>query len=197
MIGRVAPRLCLVLAAFTSSAAVGGNPSDAAPTGNSTAAAVPFNATPVPNAKSVAASEVPSVEDFFRKPKYGGAALSPSGRYIAMITPIGERPGVSVVDLSAKTAVKMETPYNAGDVLGVSWQSDQRMIVTIGDRQRVAGERPSETGLIAVNRDGTDSRLISPGAHWYHVIPGSTEIVVVARGRNLKYEDIYRYDTET
>jgi hypothetical protein len=40
------------------------------------------------------------VETFFAKPDYGGAALSPSGRYVAAIAPIEGHQGLVVMDLN-------------------------------------------------------------------------------------------------
>jgi hypothetical protein len=50
-----------------------------------------------------AAAPLP-VETFFKKPKYGGATLSPSGRYLAVITPINGRLNVAVMDLDTRSA---------------------------------------------------------------------------------------------
>src|SRR5579863_4380074 len=69
----------------------------------------------------------PTVEDFFRKPQYLGAQLSPSGRYLAVVAPVGEQRGVAVIDLDRKSIVRMKSPGD-GDVLRVQWQNDKRLI---------------------------------------------------------------------
>jgi len=157
----------------------------------------------------------PSVETFFRKPAFGAATLSPNGRYLAVVAPIGERRGLIVIDLETKAATKMTSPGD-GDVLGVTWQNDERLVVRFGELQRASGEAPHEAGIVAINRDGSDSRLIAglmarntTGGDtakgferpWYvnviRVIEGTDDVLVTARERNDHTLDVYRYDTVT
>ncbi|HLX30792.1 MAG TPA: prolyl oligopeptidase family serine peptidase, partial [Casimicrobiaceae bacterium] len=72
------------------------------------------------------------VETFFRRPAYGGATLSPNGRFLAVVAPVEGRYGLIVVDLDTKTATKMRSPDD-GDVLDATRQNDQRLVVAIGD----------------------------------------------------------------
>ena len=161
-------------------------------------------------------AEPPSIETFFRKPAFGGATLSPNGRYLAVIAPIGARHGLIVLDLEKKAATKMTSPGD-GDVLGVIWQNDERLVVRLGELQRASGEPPHESGIVAINRDATDSRVIagllprnttSTGITeksferpWFvnliRVIEGTNDVLVTARERNDHTLDVYRYDTVT
>lgn len=93
-----------------------------------------------------------SVEQFFRKPAYGRPELSPNGRYLAVIAPLEGYEGLGVIDLDGKSAVRMKSPGD-GDVLRAEWLNDERRIVTFGDLQRVTGEPPNVSGLVAVNRE--------------------------------------------
>jgi hypothetical protein len=102
----------------------------------------------------------PSVEDFFRKSQYGGAVLSPSGRYLAVIVPVGGHRGLGIIDLDTRTAVRTMTAPD-GDVVRIVWQNDERLIAFLGDLQGVAGEPPREWAIVAVNRDGTDLRVLA------------------------------------
>jgi dipeptidyl aminopeptidase/acylaminoacyl peptidase len=154
-----------------------------------------------------------SVQDFFRKPAYGGAMLSPNGRYLAVIAPVEGQRGLAVIDLDARKSTAMKSPGD-GDIIRVVWQNDERLVVVIGDLQRASGEPPREAGLVAVNRDGSDSRVIAGGGArvvtassaeksferpWLvsllDVIEGTNDILVTARERNLETLDVYRYDT--
>lgn len=154
----------------------------------------------------------PSVETFFRRPAFGAATLSPNGRYLAVIAPVGARHGLIVIDLETKAATKMTSPGD-GDVLSAIWQNDERLVVRIGELQRASGEPPHVSGLVAVDRDGSDSRVIA-GAQppsgitekgferpWYvsllRVIEGTNDVLVTARERNDHTLDVYRYDTVT
>ena len=157
---------------------------------------------------SVAAYCAPlSVETFFRKPKFAAATLSPNGRYLAVIAPIDGQQGLIVLDLTTRAATRMKAP-SAGDLLRVVWQNDERMVVVVGELQRASGEPPRQSELVAVNRDGSDSRVVATLGRisvagferpWYvnllRVIEGSDEILVTARERNYRSVDVYRYDT--
>ena len=161
------------------------------------------------------AAEPVSVETFFRKPAFGGATLSPNGRYLAVIAPIEARHGLIVIDLETKAATKMTSPGD-GDVLSVVWQNDERLVVRFGELQRASGEAPHEAGIVAINRDGSDSRLIAGlrarnttggitekgfERPWYvnviRVIEGTNDVLVTARERSDHTLDVYRYDTVT
>src|SRR5438105_7958015 len=102
----------------------------------------------------------PSVEDFFRKSQYGGAVLSPGGRYLAVIVPTGGHWGLGIIDLDTRTALRTMTAGD-GDVVRIVWQNDERLIAFLGDLQEVAGEPPREREIVAVNRDGSDLRSLA------------------------------------
>ncbi len=157
----------------------------------------------------------PSIEELFRKPQYFGATLSPSGRYLALVAPAGERRGVRIVDLDTRATPQTLTA-DGGDILRVVWQNDDRLILYFGDIQWVAGEPPRVQGSVAVNRDSGDPRpLARPWAGvatksvarrdferpWtlqlVRVIPGTNEILVTASESTDKGVNLYRYDTTT
>lgn len=158
-------------------------------------------------------SAVLPVDTLFRKAQYAEPVLSPSGRYLAVIAPIGERLGLAIVDLSTLTTSGPMTA-GQGDVLHAIWQTDERLIAFLGDRQEVAGEPPRQTGIVAINRDGSHPRVVAgstsavSGVRTVHraferpwsvrvlkPIPGTTEVLVVARERAINSLDLYRYDT--
>jgi hypothetical protein len=154
---------------------------------------------------STAFAEPLAVQDFFRKPAYGGAMLSPNGRYLAVIAPVEGQRGLAVIDLDAKKSTAMKSPGD-GDIIRAAWLNDDRLIVVIGDLQRASGEPPREAGLVAVNRDGSDSRIIAGNGNSVHfnrpsfvrlldVVEGTNDILVTARERNIETLDVYRFDT--
>src|SRR5437660_2010785 len=105
-------------------------------------------------------SGTPSVEDFFRKSQYGGAVLSPNGRYLAVIVPVGGHRGLGIIDLDTRAALRTMTAGD-GDVVRIVWQNDERLIAFLGDLQEVTGEPPREWEMVAVNRDGSDIRTLA------------------------------------
>ena len=167
-------------------------------------------------AAAPAAGAPPPVQTFFKKAEYGGATLSPSGRYLAVIAPVEGHHGLIVVDLETRSTTKLKSP-DGGDVLEARWQNDQRLVVFYGELQRAAGEPPKVVGFVAVNRDGSDPRVIAGAIPrvdvsaitrrqgfdrpWFvsllRVIEGTNEILVTARERQIQTLDVYRYDTET
>ena len=177
-------------------------------------AAIPFIGLPAPTAIAAAPAAPLPVEMFFKRSDYGGATLSPSGRYLAVIAPVEGHHGLIVVDLETRAATRMKSPGD-GDVLEVRWQNDERLLVHFGELQRAAGEPPQVLGFVAVNRDGSYQRLITGamprsvtgsnitekgfGRPWsvslLRVIEGTDDILVTARDREFHTLDVYRYDT--
>lgn len=172
---------------------------------------------------SSARDDLPSVEDFLREPQYLDAELSPSGRYLAVIAPVGEHRGLGIIDLEKHLALPAISAGD-GDILQIDWQTDERLIVITGDLQAVAGEAPIYSATVAVNRDGSDERVVgtrfqrpaagvriargtvrgaerkvreSWTAELRRIIPGTNEVLVAARERDVKSLDLYRYDTIT
>jgi len=85
-------------------------------------------------ASPYASAEPAAVETFFRKPQYGYAQLSPNGRYLAVLAPVGEHIGLGIIDLvNHASPIKMGAA-GEGDVVGVLWQNDERLIAVLGDR---------------------------------------------------------------
>jgi dipeptidyl aminopeptidase/acylaminoacyl peptidase len=157
-------------------------------------------------------AEAPPVDTFFRKAQYGGAVLSPSGRYLAAVSAIGGRRGLAIVDLERRTASGVACAAQ-GDVLRVVWQTDDRLVIVVGDLRRGTGEPPRAASIVAINRDGTNARALSGGG-WRAIagkseagferpwavgllrtIPGTTEVLLTARERTIDSLDLYRYDT--
>ncbi|MGA8033796.1 MAG: hypothetical protein WCB48_15520, partial [Casimicrobiaceae bacterium] len=132
---------------------------------------------------------MPSVRDLFGLSAYGGAALSPSGRYVAVIAAINGERALVVLDLKARK-ISVDKPLYGGDVTWVAWQTDERLIFGLGDLQAVAGEYPTVGGLVAVNRDGSDERDFPYVQQVLRVVPGSTRFL--SGGRDVILVDSAR-----
>jgi dipeptidyl aminopeptidase/acylaminoacyl peptidase len=136
-----------------------------------------------------------SVEEFFRKPQFLSATLSPSGRYLAVSVPNGEHRALGIIDLDKREVVAKVAGAYDGDILAILWQTDERLIVSIGDLQGVAGELPRQRGQVAINRDSNYPMYV-PGLV-LRIIPGSNQVLLAARDRTGSMLDLYRYDTAT
>ncbi|MBS0325227.1 MAG: S9 family peptidase [Proteobacteria bacterium] len=178
------------------------------------AAAPPAATAAAAEAKVAPAAQVPSVEDFFRKPSYGRPELSPDAKSLAVIAPVGDHLGVGVIDLDSKKVMTMKAPADA-DAIRVAWINDKRLVITIGDLNRATGDPPTARGYVVVDRDGSDQRILggynAPTVNltasggfkrpWsvslVRPIEGTSDVLVTALDRDVKSLDLYRYDTET
>ncbi len=159
-----------------------------------------------------AAADPLPVETFFKKPLYGNPILSPSGRFLAVTTVVNGRRNVGVLDLDDRKVTPI-TSFTAADVIDITWQNDERMVVTAGDLRRGTGEPPQYLGLFAVNRDASHPMAISKhferasgadvafargvGVSFVREIPGTDDILVASYYRTRDSLDLYRFDTLT
>ncbi|MGH8849488.1 MAG: prolyl oligopeptidase family serine peptidase, partial [Casimicrobiaceae bacterium] len=153
-----------------------------------------------------------SVETFFKKPLYGNPVLSPSGRFLAVTTPLNGRLNVGVLDLDDRKVTPI-TSFTAADVIDITWLTDDRMVIRAGDLQRGTGEPPRYLGEVAVDRDTSRLMTISkhfiqtPGTeigflrpiyvHFVREIPDTNDILVASNNRSRDSLDLYRFDTIT
>ena len=76
--------------------------------------------------KAWAVDEIP-VEDFFKRSPFSSFQLSPSGKYLAAISPIRERRNIAVIDLETRKAQAV-TSVTDRDVNGFMWATDDRLL---------------------------------------------------------------------
>ena len=120
--------------------------------------ALPF-CTPVLAAQDSAAA--PPLSSFFDNASFGGAVLSPSGRYLAArISGAGERLMLAVIDLQDNKP-KVVAAYSDADIGQVVWVNDERLAFDVTDRATAPGEAYLGAGLYAVNRDGSSLRQLA------------------------------------
>jgi dipeptidyl aminopeptidase/acylaminoacyl peptidase len=97
----------------------------------------------------------PSLESFFSTPNFGGAVLSPSGKYLAARSGgPGKHDFLVVIDLQTNDA-KVVAAYNDADVDIFRWVSDERLVFDVRDKNVAQGDLQYAPGLFAVNRDGS------------------------------------------
>jgi acetyl esterase/lipase len=151
-----------------------------------------------------ATADVPPVETFFRPADIEDAALSPSGRWLALSSVgSGSRVALFVFDLQAKDPPRQIVRIGDADVRDFYWTSDERLVFRIHDRSAGAGDQSFAPGLMSVHRDGSDLRtLVSIGRipqgralHWNHTLlfvpPAATDEVIVGElkataGRDMR-----------
>ncbi|HEY3074018.1 MAG TPA: prolyl oligopeptidase family serine peptidase [Burkholderiales bacterium] len=146
------------------------------------------------------AAEPLPVEVMFKRPQFYGATISPSGKYVAAVgKTVKDRYNALVIDLQTRKASPI-TAIDDGDVTRVRWQSDDRLVVFVGDIQKGTGEPPRERGFVAVDRDGRNAVVLSRR----YGVPESVytfngdEILLATANRPGKASlDVYRVNTRT
>lgn len=100
------------------------------------------------------------VADFFRMPLVARPALSPSGRYLAFALTQGEaRTVLAMLDLDVPGPPKPIGYFRDSDVNRIWWVNDERLVFDALDR-KPRRDDPVWPGLWAVNRDGSDYRVL-------------------------------------
>lgn len=144
----------------------------------------------------------PPAELFYRPDDISQAVLSPSGRWLAMLTThLGQRAALVVLDLADTRAPTVVARYADADVREFHWVGDERLVYNLIDRQSGGGAQRFGAGLFSVQRDGSDRRLLlqlrgdrlatltGPGREplpWNHVllhVPAQGDEVIVGEGK--------------
>ncbi|QBE64260.1 S9 family peptidase [Pseudoduganella lutea] len=104
----------------------------------------------------------PPVQDFFDNAEFGGAILSPSGRYLAakVTGAQGGRDRLAVLELATLDA-KVVAAFADGDIGHFQWVSDNRLLFDSTDKDLAPGEVNAAPGLYAVDRDGKNFRALA------------------------------------
>src|SRR5438128_8297 len=109
-----------------------------------------------------AADDKPSIESFFKQSQYGAMVISPDGRHIAALIPVNGRQNVAVLDMEKRAATPV-TSFDSRDVISVRWLNSKRLLLQTGS----LGTRDFDArggGLYAVDRDGSEGRLLGEGS---------------------------------
>ena len=146
-------------------------------------------------ATHIQAKELP-VEDFFKNPEFTNLQISPDGRYLGAIVPVGGHRNLAVLDLATMKA-RAVTTLSKTDVDGYLWASNERLLFYLDSDGNEA------FGIYAVSRNGSKPRaLIKPG-RGVTVIPRQARVIdrlrddpdhvlVVYNKRRLLEPDVYR-----
>ncbi|KAB8062809.1 alpha/beta hydrolase family protein [Janthinobacterium violaceinigrum] len=112
-------------------------------------------------ATNAGAQAAPPVSAFFSNPEFSGALLSPDARHLAVkVNGPNKRERLAVVNL-LDNSIKVVAQFSDVDVGDVEWVNDERLILNTRDLQTAPGDLRYGPGLFAVNRDGSDFRLLA------------------------------------
>ena len=102
-------------------------------------------------------TEAVSVEQLFKPAQIASATLSPNGKFLATTANIDGRMQLAVVELETMTP-KNIAGFKDIDIVGVRWLSNERLVYSV--IHRGGDQRNSAQGLFAVNRDGSNDRVL-------------------------------------
>jgi dipeptidyl aminopeptidase/acylaminoacyl peptidase len=118
-------------------------------------------ATLLAGAVAHAAAAPQPVADFFGPASFGGALLSPSGKYVAAKVSLPDgRDRLAVVDLATSKATAVAA-FSDADIGHFQWVSDERLLFDSTDKELAPGDVTSAPGLFAVDRDGRNFRQLA------------------------------------
>ncbi|MEM1412249.1 MAG: S9 family peptidase [Pseudomonadota bacterium] len=152
-----------------------------------------------------ALAEKKGVEHFFKKPEFAGFQVSPDGKHLAALAPIGDRMNLVVMDLETRTP-RVVTSETDQDISGFNWANNERLLFTMDK------DGSESFGMFAVNIDGSRPRTLAPPLA-AQVSNGSRvvrftgllntledddkHVLVVNNDRNAAFPDIYKMNVYT
>jgi len=115
-----------------------------------------------------ATPSLPPIADFFRLPQSFGAALSPDGRHLALITSApGKRTQLALIDMQDMAASKVLVGMEDSDIAALHWVNNKRIAFEVADVIETTG-RPLSQGLWAIDRDGTNFKHLIDAQPTFH-----------------------------
>jgi len=107
-----------------------------------------------------ASAAPPPISDFFKTPAVQAPRLSPSGRYLAILTAgQGGRVRLAVIDLETMQPGKVVAGFSNVDITGHHWVNEDRLVFQARSPQDGTQEVIAP-GLWAVDRDGSGFRQL-------------------------------------
>ena len=103
----------------------------------------------------------PPAEAYYRNPDILGAALSPSGRWLAMNTKLGGgRAELVVFDLQDWGKVARAVAFTDADIGRFQWVNDDWLVFNGVDLEAGGGDQRFAPGLFSVKRDGSELQTL-------------------------------------
>jgi dipeptidyl aminopeptidase/acylaminoacyl peptidase len=118
-----------------------------------------------------ALAEPLSVERLFQKARFAAMTISPDGKTIAALAPVGPHQNLVLLDAATKKPTPL-TNFSDRDIVSVSWVNSRRLMVRTGS----IGVRDFDFrggGLFAIDIDGSDGRMLSEGGSDERAVPGT------------------------
>lgn len=139
------------------------------------------------------------IEAYVTLAKFRDARLSPDGKKLAALVPVGTKYNIAVLDLDTMKP-QVVTNFTNYDVVSLNWSGDW-IYFSLGTLSNPAGpERGGGGGLFVVKADGSGARqlngTVQEQARQISVVgrlPGNAdEVIVAGRLRDARAPDLYR-----
>jgi dipeptidyl aminopeptidase/acylaminoacyl peptidase len=149
--------------------------------------------------QNVLAEKLP-LETFFKKPQFAAFQVSPNGKELAVLAPVGERMNVVIMDLETRKP-RVVTGHKEQDVSGFSWANNDRILYYMDK------DGSESFGIFAVNTDGSMLRVLVPPleaqigagnsvvryANVIDILKDEPDYVLVSTNeRRASYPDVYK-----
>lgn len=131
--------------------------------------------------------------------QYFGATISPQGNYLALAARGDNgRYSARVVNLVRRKGRPI-ADFGEADVMRVIWQSEDRLLVYLGDLHTGTGEPPQERGVVAIDQDGRDAVTLARYGipDFVHTTDSDDILLGVANYAGRAGHDVYRVNTRT
>ncbi|MDJ0806389.1 MAG: S9 family peptidase [Gammaproteobacteria bacterium] len=149
---------------------------------------------------STQAEKLP-VEHFFKNYEFTHLTLSPDGKHLAAIAPLGDTRNLVVIERATNKA-KAVTRLSKTDIAGYAWANNSRLIFYLEE------DGNESLGMYAVNIDGSKSRVLAEAEKGITLVPRYTRmldrlkqddkhILVVNNKRRARYADVYKMNLYT
>ncbi len=143
-----------------------------------------------------AVAEKPGLDHFFKKPDFSQFQLSPNGKFLAGLAPVGTRQNIIVIDLETNKS-RAVTAVSEQDVRSFLWANNDRLLFFMDD------DGNESFGIWAVNKDGSQPRTLVQAAATRPGRIQSTNVIdvleneknyvlVSSNDRRAAYPDVYR-----
>jgi len=156
------------------------------------------------SAQAAPATELTPLSAYLTPAKFRNGVLSPDGKKLAALVPVGLKYNIAVLDLDTMKP-QVVTNFTNYDVISLNWSGDW-IYFSLGTLSNPTGpERGGGGGLFVVKSDGTGARqlngTVQEGVRQIGVVgrlPGNTEEVIVSgRLRDARAPDLYRQNLRT
>ncbi|WP_456375639.1 S9 family peptidase [Thiolapillus sp.] len=146
----------------------------------------------------IASAEPLPVEYFFKNYEFSQVSLSPDGKHLAAIAPVGKSRNLVVIDRTTMKPLAV-TSLTKRDVSSYQWASNSRLLFYVEE------DGNESLALNAVNIDGSKPRVLTKASRGIQLIPRYTRMVdrlkeddrhvlVASNERKAQFPDLYRMD---